>query len=58
MDAPPLEEGAVHVRATEVLPNVGVTEVGTPGVVRGVADGDVDEYAPVPTLFTAATRNT
>ncbi len=34
------------------------TEVGVPGVVNGITDDDAMEYAPVPALFIAATRNT
>ena len=34
------------------------TDVGVPGVVAGVTFDDADVYEPVPTAFTAATRNT
>jgi hypothetical protein len=31
---------------------------GAPGRVRGVAEVDVDEFAPLPATFLASTRNT
>ena len=53
---PPLLTGALHVKATDVLPAVPATEVGAPGTVRGVPADDVP-VAPVPAAFVALTRN-
>ena len=43
--------------ATVVEPDTAFTPVGALGTVRGVTVADNPESAPVPTLFTAATRN-
>ncbi len=52
---PPLDVGAVHETSTSVLPDDAVTEVGTPGVVAGVTDGEASEADPVPTELVAVT---
>jgi hypothetical protein len=57
MASPPSETGAVHVNDTCVLPRVGVTPVGAPGTVVGVAAADADDAEPVPTVFVAVTVN-
>ena len=54
---PPLLAGAVHVNETCVLPAVPATDVGAPGVVRGVTADDAVETVPVPAVFVALTRN-
>jgi hypothetical protein len=38
-----LEVGAVHESVTCELPRVGVTDVGVPGVVKGVMLDELDE---------------
>ena len=53
--APPLFEGAVQESMTPPLCAVAPSEVGVPGIVRGVAL-IVAEYDPVPTPLTVATR--
>ena len=55
---PPFDAGAVHTNEICVLPSVTCTPVGASGTVRGVEADDDDEYVPVPTVFTAATRKT
>jgi hypothetical protein len=55
IDAPPLDEGAVHDNKTCISPDTPTTEVGTPGTPATSTPVDDVEYAPVPTLFTAAT---
>ena len=57
MAAPPLLLGADHAIVTDdVVSVVADTELGASGTVRGVADNSFD-VDPVPTLFTADTRN-
>jgi len=51
---PPVDDGAVHVRATWPLPAVGVRPAGAPGAVAGVADTG-DDAGPVPAAFVAVT---
>ena len=51
---PPVDDGALHARATWPLPEVGVRPVGAPGTVAGVADTG-DDAGPVPTAFVAVT---
>ena len=54
---PPLLAGALHVNDTCVLPAVPATDVGAPGVVRGVTEPDAVETVPVPAALVALTRN-
>ena len=54
---PPLLDGAVHVRDTDVLPAVPATDVGAPGTVRGVTEAETVDVAPVPAALVALTRN-
>ena len=48
--------GAVHDRFAIPLPPDPVRPVGAPGRVAGVVELEFDEYVPVPTEFTPATR--
>ena len=54
---PPLLAGALHVNETCVLPAVPATEVGAPGVVRGVTAAETVDVVPVPAALDALTRN-
>ena len=51
---PPLEAGAVQIRATCPFPRVAELSEGAPGVVAGVALSGLDA-APVPTALVAVT---
>jgi hypothetical protein len=54
---PPLLAGAVHETVDAVTPfGVPETLVGAPGTVEGTALAEIEEYGPVPTALTAATR--
>jgi len=55
MAEPPLETGAVQVKATEALPEVPDTLVGTAVAVVGVTEPDAEEAALVPTALVAVT---
>ena len=55
IDAPPSLPGAVHTRSTNESPAVPDTDVGAPGVVRGVPVAGPDA-APSPSDVTARTR--
>jgi hypothetical protein len=55
MADPPSDAGAVQVTETCVLSRVGVTPVGGPGTVAGVAAADAADAGPVPTVFVAVT---
>lgn len=50
--------GAVQDSESCVSPAAADSDVGAAGTARGVALLDAAEKLPVPTLFTAATRNT
>jgi hypothetical protein len=54
---PPSETGAVNETVAWALPDVALTEVGAPGVVRGVTLFDGLESLPVPTSLVAVTVN-
>jgi hypothetical protein len=54
MAEPPVDEGALQVRATVVLPGVALKPVGAPATVTGVADASL-EAAEDPAAFTAFT---
>jgi hypothetical protein len=51
---PPLDDGALHVKATCALPRVAARPVGAPGTVAGVAEADA-EAGPDPIAFVATT---
>jgi hypothetical protein len=53
---PPLETGAVHERAADVVDaTMAVTPVGAPGTVAGVALALGAEVGPVPAALVAVT---
>jgi len=62
MGEPPFETGALHVSATLAVSG---SATGLPGALGGrrttgavgVTDAEAGEYAPCPTAFLAATRN-
>jgi hypothetical protein len=58
IETPPLLTGADHVRDTDALPTTPATFVGALAGAAATVAADCDEYAPVPTAFTAAIRNT
>ena len=53
---PPLE-AAVHEAVIDPAPAISVKPVGAVGTVRGETDVLHNEATPIPTLFTALTRN-
>jgi hypothetical protein len=53
---PPLD-AAVHEALTDPAPATSVRPVGEDGTVRGATDVLHTEATPIPTLFTALTRN-
>jgi hypothetical protein len=55
MAEPPLDVGADHETATERSWRTTVTEVGAPGAVDGVMDGEALEALEVPTALVAVT---
>jgi hypothetical protein len=53
--APPLSAGGVHSTTACVLPAVPITDVGAPGVVRGVIVEDALDAEPAPAALVAVT---
>ena len=53
---PPLE-AALHDTSMEPAPAVSAKLVGADGTVRGATEVDHTDATPIPTLFTALTRN-